>query len=298
MTPEISVIVVTYNSASCVGRCLDSVRTHTASPFEVVVVDNASSDGTVALVERHYAWAKVIRRTRNGGLSAGINDGVAAATGEFIAVLNPDVYFQQDVLSPLAAYLREHPDAGAVAPKLLDEDGTVQLSCRAFPGYGTAVFNRYSLLTRLFPGNRRSRDYLMSDFDHASTRDVDWVSGAALMLPRRVFDEVGGWDAGFFMFNEDVDLCRRLHDRGYRVVYHPAVAVHHAIGVSRSRAPRMIIARHRSMWRYYRKHRRGGFVLDAVTAAGIAARCAWMLAAGAAAAVAMRARRGEKAADG
>ena len=148
-------------------------------------------------------------------------------------MLNPDCTSKARCLAPLAAYLREHPDVGIVAPKLLDDDGTLQLSCRAFPGYETALFNRYSLLTRLLPGNERSRRYLMSDFDHMSERDVDWVSGAVLMLPRGVFDEVGGWDAGYFMFNEDVDLCRRVHDAGYRVVYHPAVAVYHTIGVSK-----------------------------------------------------------------
>ena len=117
----------------------------------------------------------------------------------------------------------------------------------------------------------------MSDFDHSTVREVDWVSGAALMLPRAVFDAVGGWDAGYFMFNEDVDLCRRVRDAGYVIVYDPAVALYHAIGVSVSTSPRMVIARHKSMWRYYRKHLRGGAVRDAVTATGISARCATVL---------------------
>jgi GT2 family glycosyltransferase len=220
----------------------------------------------------------VIHRGTNGGLSRGINDGVAASSGAHIAVLNPDIRFDDDALAVLSTYLREHPDAGVVAPKLLDDDGTLQLSCRRFPGYATALFNRYSLLTRVAPANRYSRDYLMTDFDHASTSDVDWVSGAALMFPRRVFDAVGGWDAGFFMFNEDVDFCRRVHDAGHRVVYHPSARLYHTIGVSRHASTRMIVARHRSMWRYYRKHLRGNVGKDAITAAGIAARCSYVLA--------------------
>ncbi len=143
------------------------------------------------------------------------------------------------------------------------------------------LFNRYSLLTRLLPGNRRSREYLMSDFDHASIRDVDWVSGAALMFPRRIFDELGGWDAGFFLFNEDVDFCRRVHDAGGRVVYDPEVFVYHSVGISKAASSRIIIERHRSMWRYYRKHLRRNAVVDAITAAGIAARCGALLTAGA-----------------
>jgi GT2 family glycosyltransferase len=128
------------------------------------------------------------------------------------------------------------------------------------------------------PGNRRSRDYLMQDFDHASMRDVDWVSGAALMSPRPVFDRLGGWDPGFFVFNEDVDYCRRVHDAGLRVVYQPDARVFHAIGISARPSARAVVERHRSMWRYYRKHLRGNVVRDAATGAGIAARCGVMLA--------------------
>ncbi|MBF6600933.1 MAG: glycosyltransferase family 2 protein [Dehalococcoidia bacterium] len=279
MSADVSVVIVTYNSAGRIRRCLDSLdAARAAGELEVIVADNASADRTRAIVAEEYVWARLLARPDNDGLSAAINDGVRASTGAYVAVLNPDVHFAGRPLATLASYLRAHPDVGVVAPKLLDDDGALQLSCRAFPGYATALFNRYSLLTRLSPGNARSRQYLMTDFDHASERDVDWLSGAALMLPRRVFDEVGGWDEGYFMFNEDVDLCRRVHDAGYRVVYQPAAVVHHTIGVSKSASRRMIIERHRSMWRYYRRHLRGGALRDGATAAGIAARCGVMLA--------------------
>jgi GT2 family glycosyltransferase len=192
--------------------------------------------------------------------------------------LNPDTRIEHDAISTLAAYLDAHPDVGVAAPKLLDDDGALQLSCRAFPGYATAFFGRYSLLTRLFPNNRRSREYLLSDFDHATERDVDWASGAALMCPRAVFDRIGGWDAGFFMFSEDVDFCKRVHDAGLRVVYVPDAVVYHAIGVSKRAPAQIVIERHKSMWRYYRKHMRGNVVQDVMTAAGISARCAVSLA--------------------
>jgi len=279
---DVSAVVVTYNSRSVIAVCLESFARHTArDACEVIVVDNCSGDGTAAFVESDYPWVRLVRSPMNAGLSAGLNAGVAASSGQFIAFINPDVRFECDVTATLVAYLRAHVDAGVVAPKLLNDDGTLQLSCRAFPGYATVLFNRYSLLTRLMPSNRRSREYLMSDFDHATVRDVDWVSGAALMFPRRVFDELGGWDEGFFLFNEDVDFCRRAHDAGYRVVYDPEVAVYHAIGISKSASARIIVERHRSMWRYYRKHLRRTAVIDAVTAAGIAGRCAMLVAVGA-----------------
>ncbi len=277
MSIAISIVIVTYNSRAVVGRCLDSLREHTT--HEVVVVDNASPDGTADMIDRDYRWVRTIRRGKNGGLSAAINDGVKAATGTHIMQLNPDVRVESDVFTPLAQCLAEHADVGVVAPKLLNDDGSLQLSCRAFPGYSTALFNRYSAFTKLLPGNRYSRDYLMADFDHASQRDVDWVSGAALMFPRTIFDAVGGWDAGYFMFNEDVDFCHRVHDAGYRVVYYPTVAVYHSIGASQSTSTRLIIERHRSMWRYYRKHLRGNAARNAITAAGITARGVAMLAA-------------------
>jgi GT2 family glycosyltransferase len=282
MSIGVSAVIVTYNSREFVAACIESlVRWSTSIRLEVVVVDNASSDGTADLVARDFPDVRLIRRTSNGGLSVAINEGVMASSGEFVAVLNPDLRFTKDVLGPLAVYLRAHPDVGAVAPKLLDDDGTLQMSCRRFPGHATAIFNRYSLLTRFRPNNRYSSDYLMSDFDHASIRDVDWVSGAAVMLPRRVFDEVGGWDPGYFMFNEDVDLCRRLQNVGYRVVYDPDVCVYHHIGVSKSTSRRMVVERHKSMWRYYRKHLRRSAAVDVLTVTGIAVRCALMLAANA-----------------
>lgn len=278
MSSDVSVVVVTYNSRAVVGRCLDSLARHASDArYETIVVDNASADGTADFVASHYPWARLIRRPANGGLSAAINDGVAAAVGTHVMQLNPDTHFDGDILAPLAAYLTEHADVGVVAPKLLNDDGSLQLSCRAFPGYTTALFNRYSMLTKLLPRNRYSRAYLMADYDHAGLRDVDWVSGAALMFPRALCDRIGGWDAGFFMFNEDVDFCRRAHDAGYRVVYNPDVVVHHSIGVSQSTSSRLVVARHRSMWRYYRKHLRGNTARDTVTAAGIAARCAYVL---------------------
>jgi N-acetylglucosaminyl-diphospho-decaprenol L-rhamnosyltransferase len=278
MTLNVSVIIVTYNSRRVVGQCLASLQQHLdGDAYEVIVVDNASPDGTADFVASSHPRTKLVRRPSNDGLSAAINDGVAASHGRFVMQLNPDVRVEGDVMAPLARYLDEHADVGVVAPKLLNDDGSLQLSCRAFPGYATALFNRYSVLTQVLPGNRFSRDYLMSDFDHAERRDVDWVSGAALMFPRTVFDLVGGWDAGYFMFNEDVDFCHRVHDAGLRVVYEPAIAVYHSIGASKSASPRLIIERHKSMWRYYRKHLRGNVAQDAVTAAGIAARGAAVL---------------------
>jgi len=155
----------------------------------------------------------------------------------------------------LVDYLRTHPRCGIAAPRLLYPDGSLQYSARHYPDQSTLLFNRYSLLTYLLPHNRWSRRYLMSDWDHASVRDVDWVVGACLVARREAIREVGELDETFFMFNEDVDWCRRMNQAGWAVTYIPdAVCVHH-VGVSRKRSTTyVILERHKGMVYYFHKH--------------------------------------------
>jgi GT2 family glycosyltransferase len=117
----------------------------------------------------------------------------------------------------------------------------------------------------------------MTGFDHACERDVDWASGAAMMFTREAFERIGGWDSGFFLFGEDVDFCKRLRDAGMRVVYAPSACVYHTIGISERPTRRAVVERHRSMWRYYRKHLRRSFLQDIVTGPAIALRCLFAL---------------------
>jgi GT2 family glycosyltransferase len=215
---------------------------------------------------------------RNLGFAAGANRGAREASGEAIVLLNPDSEIEADPFAPMLAYLREHDDAGIVAPRLLNPDGSLQLSCRSFPTFSVALFNRYSLLTRLFPRNRYSRQYLLSDWHHDSISDVDWVSGACLMVRRSLFEQIGLLDEGYFMYIEDVDLCQRVHRAGYKVVYLPQTSVIHHIGRSSRTLPsRSIVARHRSMWHYYKKYLRRNRVVDVAVAGGITARCGYLL---------------------
>ncbi len=275
---DVSVIIVTYNSGDVLARCLDSLRAHTSGVlFEIIIVDNASRDRTWLGVAENDPRVRILHLSRNGGLSAAINAGVAASSSTYIMQLNPDTHINHDALALLVTYLREHPDVGVAAPRLLNDDGSLQLSCRAFPGYATALFGRYSLLTRLWPGNPISKRYLMTGFDHSRAADVDWVSGAAFMFPRATHDQIGGWDPGFFLFSEDVDFCKRVHEAGLRVVYVPDATVFHTIGISERPSTRAIIERHRSMWRYYRKHARKTPLQDIFTAPAIAIRCTFAL---------------------
>ena len=276
---DLSVVVVSYNSREYLRRCLRSLLDHTHGiRYEVIVVDNASQDGSAEMVASEFPQVSLIARPTNAGFAAAANQGIRIAAGEAVLLLNPDTIVNDNAFAPMLRYLRRNPDIAVLGPRLIDDDGSLQLSCRRFPSYGQVLFSRYSVLTRLFPHNPLTARYLMTDWDHGATTDVDWLSGACAMFPRRTLDELGLLDEGYFMYNEDVDLCQRAHRAGYRVVYFPEASVVHHIGRSSSTLPaRSVVERHRSMWHYYKKHLRGGWLKDAATAAGIAVRCGYLL---------------------
>ena len=281
---DVSIVIVSYNGRDYLRHCLTSVYEHTRDvQYEAIVVDNASRDGTPDMVAAEFPQATLVRRTANAGFAAGVNEGVRQARGEAFLLLNPDSLLTANVLPAMLAYLRAHEDIGILAPKLMDADGTLQLSCRAFPSFSTALFNRYSLATRLFRNNPLSRRYLMTGFDHARIAGVDWVSGACWLLPRGAYEAIGPLDEGYFWSIEDVDYCQRAHRAGLRVVYFPEATLVHHIGRSAAALPgRSVVARHRGMWRYYRSYLRPRLLalrpfVDAAVWCGIRTRWALQL---------------------
>ena len=283
---DVSIVIVSYNGREHLRRCLTSIFEQTQDvSFEVIVADNASSDGTPEMVVAEFPRVMLLRRSTNAGFAYAANQGIAVARGRTFFLLNPDAELLSNALPPMLAYLDGQPDVAILAPKLLDPDGSLQLSCRAFPGFSAALFNRYSLLTRLFGRNRFSTRYLMTDFDHSETADIDWASAACWLMPRLAYEKIGPLDEGYFWTSEDVDYCQRAHRAGLRVVYFPDVAVQHHIGRSAATLPyRTIIERHRGMWRYYRSYVRphskiARILVDSLIWTGIQSRCAVHLAA-------------------
>jgi hypothetical protein len=253
---DLSAVVVSYNSRDHLPGSLGALAASTAgTAAEIVVVDNDSRDGTPDLVRERFPAVSLIRNGANLGYARAVNQGIAATTGRHVLVLNPDCEMKPGALASLARFLDGAPKAAIAAPRILNPDGTLEFSARSFPGPLTFLFNRYSLLTRLFPHNPFSRGYLLTDWDHASVREVDWVSGACMLVRREAIATVGGMDEAFFMFNEDVDWCRRMKLAGHAVCYVPDAVVVHHIGASRRRvAPRVILERHRGMIHYFHKH--------------------------------------------
>ena len=242
-----AVVIVNHNTREDLLACLASLDG--AGAREVVVVDSGSSDGSLAAVAEGFPR---IRRLAlpNVGFGRAANAGVEATGAPAVVVANADTRFPPGAVHAMGAYLASNPGVGVLGPLIRYPDGRLQLSARAFPSIGQAV--GHALLGLWRPANRWTRAYRLTDWDHLSERDVDWVSGCCLAVRRDAFREVGGFDPAYFMFVEDVDLCYRLWERGWRVVFAPVTEITHAIGgaVSRRRF-RMVFEHARSLDRFF-----------------------------------------------
>jgi GT2 family glycosyltransferase len=276
--PRVSLCLVSWNCRDDLLACLESIPAAAADlAVQVILVDNASSDGTVEAVEERFPHVQLIPNPANRGFAAGTNQALAEASGEYLLLLNPDTVLPPGALVGLAAFADAHPEAGVVAPKLLNPDGSLQQSCRRFPTAAAALF-RHTVLGRLFPRNPWAAEYVMADWAHEEARQVDWVSGACLMIRRNLYEAIGPLDEGFFWGSEDVDYCYRAHQAGRKVLYTPTPAITHKIGASTNKAQvRTIINFHRSMLRLYRKHIARSALDFGVIAFGVAARAALLI---------------------
>ena len=277
---DISLIIVPRNGEQLLRDCLESLPCACEGiAWEAIVVDNGSTDGSSEMVEKEFPEARLVRNTENLGFTRANNQGIEIAGGRYLVLLNNDTKSQPESFTKAVRYLDENADVGAAGLKLLNADMTRQLSCRRFPTFQQALFNRYSLLTRLFPNNSYSANYLMTDIDDDKIHDVDWVSGACLIFRRDVLDAIGGLDERFFMYSEDVDYCLRVWQAGFRVIYLPISNVIHYIGQTSAKYPFMpILTRHRSMYKFYKKHySRELIFLDAATAGMVTTRCVLQL---------------------
>jgi len=278
--PDLSLVILTHNTKELLRSCLKSIYERTREiRFEVIVVDNCSTDGTGEMVRSHFSEVQYIYNRKNTCFTKGNNQGALLSRGRYIMLLNSDTEITDFALDQMVRFMDDHPECGIMGCKLLNPDGSIQFSCRRFPSYHTAFFNRYSILTRLFPHNPFSQSYLMSSIDHEETREVDWVSGAALIARREACDQVGLLDERFLYYSEDVDWCYRMHEAGWKVYFYPEARIVHYIGQTSGHYPfRLILIRHHSMYKFYRKHySRSIKSIDYLVLLGIGMRCGWVI---------------------
>ncbi len=250
-------VVVNYEAGEALTHCVASLRR--AGVGEIVVVDNGSRDGSLAALASADRAVRLVPAGANLGYGTAVNRGVAhlGAEVELVLVCNPDLEIAPDAVRRLVDALREHPDTAVVGPTVREPDGSRYPSTRRFPSYTTAL--GHALLGLFWPDNRWSRAYRSEEAaalpaEAGGTPEVDWVSGACFLVRRSAFFSVGGFDEAYFMYVEDLDLCWRLRRAGWAVRYVPAAEVTHEQGRSTARHPyRMIVAHHRSTWRFARR---------------------------------------------
>jgi len=259
MQPEtrhrLSIVVVTWNNAGIIRQCLKSLQSISDYPdAEIILVDNASSDGTADIVEREFPAINLVRSRTNLGFAGGNNIGIRKSNGKYVSLINSDVVATQGSLDTLLQYMEEHPDIGVLGPKMIMPDGTVGASCMCFPTVAN-WFWRALALDVVFKHSRRFGAYLMTYFQYDRPSDVDVLTGWFWMIRREAMEQVGLLDERFFMYGEDIDWCRRFRDAGWRVVFFPRATAIHCCAASSSRAPvRFHIEMMRANLQYCRRH--------------------------------------------
>jgi hypothetical protein len=252
--PALSVIIVNWNGRELLRDCLAALDGSRGLSFQTVVVDNGSADGSLEMVQAEFPVTLRIANRENLGFARAVNQGLEVACGRYRLLLNSDTRVAPDALAVLVRFMDDHPEAGACGPRLVNPDGSLQPSGRAFPNLARA-------LSSLVPLPRRARTALAHPCerrDYAVEAEVDEVSGAALCVRAVALEQVGPLDEGFFFFGEDVDLCWRLREGGWRVHYVPQAVVTHVWGGSHEpRTERFRLLAQRASVRLMRKHRPG-----------------------------------------
>ena len=266
---SVGVVVINHNVGPALVDCLRSV---VGQAGDLVLIDNASVDGSTDAAAAAFPAIRVIRNERNTGFSAAANQGVRTVEGDPVVLLNPDATAAPGSVAALAAALAANPRAAVVGGLVRNPDGTVQPTKRAFPSLWHATL--HGLVGVVWPNNPGTRAYTLADAAFDAPRRVDWVAMTAVAIRREAFDDIGGFDERFFFFVEDVDLCRRLADAGWEVWFEPRAEFVHIWGGSWTQRPLRFLALHQlNLYRYFRKHRRGAWVLAApFVATGLALR--------------------------
>ena len=255
IAPEISFVIVSWNAKAFLLSCVTSIiETVLENPYEIIVVDNDSTDGSPEAIEERFAQAHVIRSGKNLGFAAGNNRGIEASRGRWICMINSDVELLPGCVDNLVRVLKDDPHAGLAAPRVLNSDRTLQRNCRRFPTLWRSLCSALGL-SALFARFAFFGGTQMTWWTHNTRREVEVVSGCFWLVRREALQAIGGLDENFFMYGEDVDWCRRLWLQRWKIVFAPECeAIHHGGGSSRNQPLRFFLAMQEAELRYWRKH--------------------------------------------
>lgn len=271
---DLSIVIVNYNTRQLTLDCLQSVfDSETGYSYEVIVVDNASADGSVETIRSQFPDSvHLIANTENTGFAKANNQAMDIAKGRYVLLLNSDTIVQPDTLQTMIAYMDENPELGASGCKVILPDGSLDKACRrGFPTPSASFYYAFGL-SKLFPDVPRFNQYQLGYLDPNETYPVDCLVGAFMLVRSETIRQIGGLDETFFMYGEDIDWCYRIKEAGWGIHYHPATYIVHYKGASSRRKPLKIIYEfHRAMWVFHRKHykKQYSFITNAAVYSGI-----------------------------
>ena len=254
---DISVLIISFNCWDLLNACLKSIYASNVSFKEIIIIDNASVDGSIENLKTYYPEIRLVQNDKNVGHTRAVNQGCKLSKGQYILLLDADTELNTDCVNTLASFLFSHPKASMAAPKTYLSDGSLQDSGKNFPSPINGLFGRQSYLTRLFPRNPFSRRYLvLTDKDFSEPIPVEYVSAACMLFRREVYNKVGDWDENYHSYWVDADWCKRIQLAGGQIFYIPqAVIVHHEQNHrSFKKSPNRIIWFHSGAYRFYCKH--------------------------------------------
>jgi hypothetical protein len=258
---KLSIIVLSFNTKDYLKQTLESIKKN--KDWELIVVDNGSSDGSPEMVKKRYPHARLIETGRNLGFAGGNNVGIKEAKGKHVMLLNSDTVVIDDALEKMVAYLDKHKDVGAIGPKFVLSDGGIDLACHRGEPTPWNALAYFLKLEQMFPTSKLFAGYHRTWEDFDTVHEVPIMSAGAMIVRKEVIDEVGYLDDNFFLYAEDIDWCKRIHDAGWKLIYFPkSKIIHHK---SKSGKAKEGLAAHKTksfsnyyffdtMKQYYEKH--------------------------------------------
>ena len=253
---DLAIIIVSWNCRKYLKSCLKSIfQSKKDSSVEIFVVDNNSSDGTVEMVKKEFPKVQLIANNFNAGFAKANNQALKIAKGKYLLLLNPDTEVKADTLTKAVAYLNDHPKAGIMGCKILNPNGSLQNSVRRFPNLSSQILILLKF-HNFFPDLEPLKKYFAKDFNYHKEQEADQIMGAFFMIRKECLDEIGLFDEKFWLWFEEVDFCKRVKDKGWKVLYTPELEIIHAQGKSfaQIKAVKEQIIFNRSLLYYFRKH--------------------------------------------